>query len=676
MSSLADTIKRMMDARPAEPPKKGLAALLSSGGGLDIRSLARKNMEATGRIEVEVETKAAPKPSLFRKISAPPKKVQTPEKKENVKKLSLRLLEEMGLEAAPLDRASKLGQAFRREGVSESPELNRIIALPRRPADLDSFPNLTEQFRKPGGTMKLWPVQSACLHDAKQAWGLLALAGAGHGKTLVSLLVGDAIGAKRIVLLIPPQLRVQLMQNNIPALNKHWRLPLDRLHVVAYSELSSAKSADVLEELKPDLIVADECHLLRHRSSARTKRFLRYMKDHPECRFVGLSGTITRRSLKDYGHLAELALRNRSPLPHNYHTLNEWAEAIDVSKDPIAPGALVKLCDENERRQLAETSETFAQQNVIRGAFRRRLVETSGVVATEEGAIGTSLVLGGLRPLVPAEVQKALDTLRLKWEIGADELVDILSVIRVGCQLAAGFYYRFVWPDGIPDREWLDARSTWNKELREILKRSRKGLDSPLLVTNAILRGEFESDAYQAWAAVKDRYRPEPPRETVWLSDYLVQASVQWARETCDKSNPGIIWVSWRALGEKIAAASGFPYFFGGDKAAEQIAALNVKKTPVVILSVKAHGTGLNLQDFSRNLFTAPVGAVEMEQALARTHRPGQLADEVAADVFVHTDEMANTFRSSLRDARYIETSQGNRQKLLYATRVNLPEEE
>jgi hypothetical protein len=593
-------------------------------------------------------------------------------KKEPVEKLSLLLMKEMGEDYKPHPNSDVEAARFR-AGVQESYELERILKIARRPSDLSLFEDQTDLYKRPEGTMRLWPIQSAVLIEAAKANGLLGPVGVGHGKTLASLLVGVAMNAKMIVLLVPPQLRSQLLQHDIPMLNKHWKLPLERLRVIAYSELSSARTDQLLDQLCPDLIVADEAHNLRHASAARTKRFLRYMKEHAECRFVGLSGTLTRRSLRDYQHLSELALRKNSPLPNHHPTLMDWAMALDVSKkEPMPPGALLKLCTDEELAWIAEAPSEFEAQTHVRHAFRRRLVETPGVVATEESALGTSLVITGLRPLVPAEVKAAINHLHKAWEIGDEELVDALSVAQKGRQLAGGFYYRWVWPDGKKDTEWLDARAAWNKEVREILKRSRKGLDSPLLITNAILRGDFESDTWDAWAKVKDRYKPTPPTEAVWISKYLVEEAIRWGRETCHKTQPGIIWYEADAFGREVAKLGDLPFFGPGNKASEELARINAQKMPVIVCSRPAHGTGKNLQQYCRNLFTAPSpGGVDWEQTIARTHRPGQEADDVFVDVFLHTDDMMGAYFSAVRDAKYIEQTGGQKQKLLYARKVN-----
>ena len=228
-----------------------------------------------------------------------------------------------------------------------------------------------------------------------------------------------------------------------------------------------------------------------------------------------------------------------------------------------------------------------------------------------------------------------------------------------------------MWPDGKVDTEWLEARAAWHKEIREVLKRSLKGLDSPLLVTRAVHEGKFRSEAYAGWCAVKDRYDPVPPRESVWLSEFVVDAAHAWIEKNVTKTEPIIAWYAWQELGEKLAARGGYPFFGGGPNASKDLAVVDVKKTPVIVASIKAHGTGKNLQAFSRNLILNPPSAgAEWEQLLARTHRPGQEADEVSAYVLLHTAETEGALSTALSDARYIQDSSGQKQKLTYARRV------
>ena len=54
--------------------------------------------------------------------------------------------------------------------------------------------------------------------------------------------------------------------------------------------LGLVQSAQKLDYIQPDLIIADECHLLKNHKAGRTRRVTRYMREHPETKFVGVSG--------------------------------------------------------------------------------------------------------------------------------------------------------------------------------------------------------------------------------------------------------------------------------------------------------------------------------------------------------------------------------------------------
>jgi len=91
----------------------------------------------------------------------------------------------------------------------------------------------------------------------------------------------------------------------------------------------------------------------------------------------------------------------------------------------------------------------------------------------------------------------------------------------------------------------------------------------------------------------------------------------------------------------------------------------------MIICSIDAHGTGKDLQGYANHLVTTPpASGVKWEQLLGRSHRPGQLADEVAFQVYAHTRETEGSFRNAVRDALYIEQTTGQKQKLNYADRL------
>ena len=543
--------------------------------------------------------------------------------------------------------------------VTNSTEFQRVLSLPRRRLDLSDVEDVTPLFAK-SGELSFWPIQSAALVEAAKANGLFAAIGVGHGKTLIGLALPEALDSKKAVYLVKPDLKRQLEREINTFYGKHFNLPIDRISIVSYSELSSANHADVLDRELPDLIVCDEAHCLKRKSSARTKRFLRYLKRNPWCRVAILSGTITTRSILDYAHLIEHALRKNSPLPHGYYELRDWAGSLDVDPEyRTEPGVLLQFCDNGED---------------VREGFRRRLVETQGVVATEEGAIGTSLIVKQLKPEIPPDVHSLLVQVRKQWAIDEEELEDASARARVLKQVACGFYYRWDWGEDEPDWEWLEARQNWHREVRQKLTHATDGLDSPLLLAraaDAYLKWQetgrvgvrpkllWESQSWEAWKRVKDR--DPPPVVPIWKNDFLVDAAIAWAYK---QKEPSIIWYEWNAVGERIAQKGDIPLYGAGTDAGAQ-------KHKVIVASIRAQGTGKNLQHYSRNLLTtAPPNGTTLEQTMGRTHRPGQKADEVSVEWFGHTPELVEAMSRAIEDAEYMEETTGQRQKILYATRI------
>ncbi len=426
-------------------------------------------------------------------------------------------------------------------------------------------------------------------------------------------------------------------------MRKHWRLH-PSLKVIGYSELSLEKNARLLEEMGPDLIIADEVHLLAAPRSARTKRVVRYLKAHPETRVIAMSGTVTKRSLRDYAHIADWCLGARSPLPRSWNELCDWADALD-EKVPderrVPPGALLRLCADGES---------------ARDGFRRRLTETPGVVATGEHELGVSLRILRHHVEVPDAVERALRRLRDTWETPDGDLIsEAAELWRHARELALGMCYR--WDPPAP-RDWLEARRGWKALVRETLRHNRRGLDTELQVWNEQARREEAGlpteEAWRGWRAVRGSFKPNTV--ATWISDFAVDAAASWLER-----GPGICWVEHVRFGERLARKTGLPHFGAGDSGI-------LDAEGPVIASRRAHGTGLNLQRWDRCLFCCPMTAGrDWEQGLGRQHRPGQQSDEVTAEVFLHTQELRDAMAQAIADAKYIEETTGGRQRLCYA---------
>lgn len=599
------------------------------------------------------------------------------------------------------------GGAVSGKTVGHSRDLARVLELPRRarPVSFDEYRAEFEHLKKhPISCVcqsqynrrcptNLLDTQAWTLHEIGQHRGILGAIAVGEGKSLLDLLAALVMPECRVaVLLIPPQLRDQMLNVDWHFYGQHWDLPnlgsgawfdpkKPTLHIIAYSELSSAKNSDVLERIKPDLIIADEAHMLRNAGTARTKRFKRYFAAHPETRFLCWSGTLTTKSIKDYAHLAELALREGSPLPLHWPTVEEWAGAIDVSDWPSNIGALSALCENGEH---------------IREGFRRRREETAGSISSPATMnCPASLLFTERKTVAPTSIHDALRDLYGTWRRpDGEELVSALDVARAAKEISAGFYYHWIWPRNEPEpvrREWLAVRKEYHKEMREKLKQSKEFMDSPLLLVRAAMRWHdgythierdtngheirrveippftkngpqpvWQSGMWPQWKLVRDTAKPET--EGVWIDDWLARDAAEWC-----KAGVGICWYEHDLFGRRVAELGGVPHFGAGADASARI--LDERGLRSVVASIRAHGTGKNLQSFARNLVAnCPSDAAAWEQLLGRTHRQGQLADEVTVEVYRHTPVLIEALSKAKLYAGYIEGTMGGAQKLLRAT--------
>lgn len=539
------------------------------------------------------------------------------------------------------------------QGPQDTAELRRIAALPRRLFDPNRYPDLTPLYAAHGGAMQLRPIQSAMLWEAEHANGLVASATVGSGKTLTTLLLPDAMRSKRAVLLVPASVRDQLLNEDIPYYGQHFLLPLGRLTIISYEALSNDEDLVALTAANPDLIICDEAHYLRDASSSRARRFSRYVRANPRVRMCFLSGTLTTRSIRDYAHFCEWALRSRSPLPYLHTELVNWAATLDAG-DHLAPaGALGAWCKPFES---------------VREAFQRRLSETPGIVITTSSSCDATLNIRAVEPPLPAPVAAALQTLATTWAVGADEFFSAMETAAAERQLAQGFYLRWDWPGGVEDDVWTIAKAGWDRAVRQYLRHNnRPGMDSPALLARAAAAGRWKDgrEAWMAWSAVA--HRPAPPVVVDWLSPYLVDFAVDWALARRAAGTPAIVWFENDAMGRALAAR-GVPAFFGGDGPA-----LRKTRDAVIACSRPAFHKGMNLQRYSWALvLQPPANGGIWEQLLGREHRQGQAADEVNVDVVMNVPAARAAWRQAVLDATYTWETQKQPQKLLLATKKGL----
>ena len=509
---------------------------------------------------------------------------------------------------------------------------------------------------------RLRPIQAIALEVVSRYKCLFGSIGVGHGKTLICLLAGAAAGARRPLLLVPPAL-VEQMKTEAKTWSALFRFVPPR--VVSYGILSTKKGSTLLEEIKPDLIIADECHALRHKTSARTKRILRYFREHPTAGFVGVSGTITSKSLLDYAHLLELSLRDRAPIPLSRFGaggLESWASILDVNgeatkEDFSAFWPLVRWSGGSDYMPDKPTE----RKALARRAFSKRLASTPGVVCTVVSSCEASLHVVEHYPNPSDAVRGALTTLSTRWETPEGEpLADASAFARVAKQLSLGFYYRWEW-QGEPDLVWLERRRAWIRAVSRVLRYSaREGLDSPALVDQWVASGRGNKETRAAWHAWQEvKHRPAPEIVPVWIDRSIMLYAVDWLAAL---DEPAIIWYRSKAVGEALFDL-GLPVY----GSASSCPSTDPRYPHKIGASIAVHGKGRNLQAYRLGLVLEPPGGASFEQLIGRYHRQGQKADLVEFHVLQHTEPLKKALTRARADALYIEQTTNQKQKLNFA---------
>lgn len=683
-------------------------------------------------------------------------------------------------------------------------EVRRICALPAErhmePGEVEevSRQELTEKAWKSG--MRLWRQQAEADMAFQSVGGIFAPLRVAGGKSIISYLAAkhaiQRTGVERVMLLVPSDLISKSIRRDVPFMRETIDFrpqvhavgglpPARRLHLCRskwrgvylypYSLLREEQADEEIGLIDPDVVVADECHALRGiKTAASTKRFMRMMADRPKNRrrkFAGLSGTMAKRSLKDYAHLVLLALPDNCPAPRDPAEVEVWASALDEV------GRVWEEDDSLDSMRTLEPMRAWAEDHFKKGffsveevggpltadaegyrrAFRLRRNSAQGVVASAESALGVSLKMVN-RP-APAPVSEGMDEkaivdlensldkrftgeefftpkdvfekeppfkklLCLLWAVcgittrkdrkgrattpNGDVIEYGIHIHKWAYELCSGFYHEMVWPtidDLMRERgvsresasellemaeKHLAAERRKDKELRHFLTEMDhvQGVDTPMLVGAACKRNDprVPEKLRRRWWEMHDldfEGRPVRVSNPVRVCDWKIRSAIDWAKSEVKPDKGALIWVYNKEVGEW--AAELFTEAFGPDRVLhcpsgrkydELIQSPEAAKKLVIAAtggSSGGHSRGKDLQhSFSENYFLQwPRSHDIAEQAIGRTHRDGQPADELR--IFTNNtlgyDHMV--FNACLSDAMWAHQVEGE-QKIIYA---DYPEE-
>lgn len=578
--------------------------------------------------------------------------------------------------------------------VVDGPEFQRVWGLARRPIpdplateSRSLAVELTRVLAKrpnpwPGS---LYPTQALALREIWECRGAVLPIRTGGGKTLTAALAMAIMKPKRPLLVVPAAMLVDC-ETTWRRLYQDWRIPAyEDIQVLSYEKISAPSSGakvlpdgteiypDIVARLRPDMVVMDEAHRFADTSAAGTRRMGRYLEANPSTVVVAMSGTLIRRSLSDAAHVLQWGLGDNAPLPCEWKELQAWSDATDpkpAKGKKTSPGALMTHVD-TDRYDASESSEDA--RGVVCEAIGQRILETKGVVGSADGNLN---IPASIEPYYIADEDEAIEAEYVKllqgdeaegraaWSLPDGTLLaDSTQLARPLNTLSFGFV---LVQDPAPPEEYRLSSSGWSKAVRDVVKyQSHLNLDSEWQVRDAVERGLLpeHEETLLAWRNARAHYTAttglrEPPSKAVWFSDEVIGEVERWL-----KQGPGVIWCSWRALGDRLSKELQLPYFGAGKLDSKGRHVTKLKKGESAILSHASVGTGTDgIQHcHSRALWMCPPN----EQSLARLWRPGFAFERVENFLYVGSGScLARFWRAKGLADNFAGRLSGNAQKL------------
>lgn len=559
------------------------------------------------------------------------------------------------------------------------------------------------------------------------AGGLFGYIGVGFGKTLISIACANAAyrkGHRKILVLVPPSVSTQLIKNDLPKLRKEIGIDMpvniisnatqakraieskkrSGIFIMSYSQLRGTDTDELMENINPSVIIADEAHTLCNIDSAQTKRVKRHMDAYPATEFVALSGTMGKKSLSDYYHIMKWCLKEKTPCPLIVSELDQWREIIDTTFMEFTSISTLDPMLAWAKRHWPDEVWKKGEIASYRRAYRYRVETAAGVVFSSDATIGTSIQMENI-PVKNPEKTKGWDELqRLITQVddfdmtpSGDEIEYPIHKFRYKFELTGGFYNKLVWPDidrmqevkGISQteaRNLLDRSKEhhhhlqiYHKDLRNWIKEnSCRGMDTPMQIgANMYNNGarDVGQELYDSWCIPRKlEFEGMLERDStpVRVCPYKVDHAVKWVKSLKRKKGEGVlIWFYNKCMGDWLYEAfreAGIDCIYcpSGKIGAHRITEQD-NKSKILIASSGAYYQGFNLQPVKHVLLTQfRREAHVMEQLLGRNHRTGSPYDELVFH-WCNTLEFDHEMMSAVLADSLFQHQTGVRQKLIYA---------
>lgn len=543
-------------------------------------------------------------------------------------------------------------------------ELDRILSLRREDLTDALPPGLLR-----GGTLR--PVQVAALLEWRRAllsttaWGppgLAVLAGCGHGKTLIGLLLPHVARAVlgrdlRTLYLVPASIREQWIQD-ADAWRSRGAGIAREVHVVSHAALSAPSGKDLLSREAPELIVIDEAHAFGEAESARWRRVAAYLQTHPNTRIVVMSGSLSTRSVRTARHLLLASLRAWCPLPAD-SSIDSWASVLDVGTDP-------SMDDHRALERVADLCpDGLVARARARAGYRKLIERTPGIVLTTDSDVGVSLRCVAWQPNTPtpSTITRSVEGLEARWELpDGTPLLFALEYARHAGTLPLGLYRR--WIPSTVHPEWVEARRAWQREVNALVQYAGSVYQTPGAVEEFAREGKLDARrqrVYTTWVQAELSY-PAPETEDVW--DPYARAYLEGLVREYLGTGEGkcLLWTRSPSVGRVLADILGCEYH-GADSRPPTGA-------PSAVVSIAVHGTGWDgapSAGYRRALVVEPPSSGALwEQLLSRIHRQGATED-VETHVLTTFAWHYGALHRACADSQFVTETTGAKPRILSA---------
>lgn len=402
-------------------------------------------------------------------------------------------------------------------------ETTRILSLPVLPENVLRCPdpvayNQSFLLNPPlHPEFSLRPVQIDGIWTYETYGGLFGPCSVGSGKSLI--VMGSAIraisrrGHYRVVIIVPSPVYHQFTRDDIPWARErinfdgvavHFcegtagerleiaKRPGSGIWVYKYSSLSTQTGYVELKAIRATAYFLDEAHSVARATTARTKRFYTILKELEKEKVIetthaltgstqvqaievaAVSGTLTKKSINDYAHLATRALGLLSPAPIHGMSQQIYSSAIDSESDGQSISDLdsnvlkqffvwakennydytkpTKKKDESDQEYQRRCEQGLTEQEQLRLAYMHRLRTSPGVIATEEQGVDSSLIIHWDEAPKPdtVDMQKIV---QLMQQVSAEGITPSGDTIDYAMhqfkwlwELSSGFYNNLLWP--------------------------------------------------------------------------------------------------------------------------------------------------------------------------------------------------------------------------------------